>query len=153
MEKDYGCEVIIAAHPKSNYQDGTFGNRRIIYGKTPELIKNAKLVIHQCSTTFFLAVLFKKDFLNIYTKEMWQTPRGDYKRAYKGFELIKCKLLDISDEMSVQNYCDYIFHHDETEYKKFENVAIIDNNSCYREKHFYTYVCEKIDEWRNRDLY
>ena len=77
---------------------------------------------------------------------MWQTPRGTFKRFYKGFEIINCKLLDISDEKAVANYGEYILLYDEEKYKKFENVAIIDNNSTCREKHFYTYICEVIDK-------
>ncbi|WP_037353038.1 hypothetical protein [Selenomonas sp. FC4001] len=144
LEQKYGCPVVVAAHPKSSYENGMFGNREIILGKTPELIRNAELVINQYSAAFFLAILYKKNFIDIYTKEMWLTPRKSYKDCYNSFKLLKCKLLDISDREAVNNFEDYIFRYNEETYKKIENIAIIDNNSKYRDKDFYEYVYDFI---------
>lgn len=147
LEQEYECEVVIAAHPKSAYESGTFGDRKILLGKTPELIRNAKLVINQFSAAFFLAILYKKDFIEIYTKEMWLTPRKTYKDCYNSFKLLECKLLDISDREAVNNYEEYVFKYNEEQYKKIENIAIIDNYSKYRDKDFFEYVYDVVKDW------
>lgn len=152
LEKDYGCEVVIAAHPKASYSSETFNNRKIIFGETATLIKNAKLVINQFSAAFYFAVLFKKDFIDIYTKEMWLTPKKEFKLNYKGFELINCESLDISNYNDVKNYKKYICKYEKEKFKVVENVGIIDNNSKYRTKLFYEYVCEIINDIIKKDL-
>lgn len=146
LEKDYGCDVVIAAHPKATYSKDTFNNRKIIFGETAALIRYAKLVINQYSAAFYLAVLFKKDFIDVYTKEMWMTPKKQFRWCYKGFELIRCDSLDISDYNEVKNYKKYICKYTKERFKEVENVGIIDNNSKYREKYFYEYVCEIISD-------
>ena len=44
LEEKYGMPVVIAAHPKSDYSGGEFGNRSIIKYKTDDLVFNARMV-------------------------------------------------------------------------------------------------------------
>lgn len=62
VEKETGLEVVIAAHPRSNYEDlpDYFNGRKCIKGKTINLIKDCKLVIAHCSTALNFANLFYK---------------------------------------------------------------------------------------------
>lgn len=56
----YGMEVIIAAHPRSDYSNkNNFRNFKIEYGKTAELVKGAKLVLGHYSTAIGLVSLSK----------------------------------------------------------------------------------------------
>lgn len=67
-EELFGCPVVIAAHPRSNYEDkpGLYGNRRVIKGKTANLVKDAWCVIAHDSLSINLANLFEKPV--IFTK-------------------------------------------------------------------------------------
>jgi len=65
VEASLGCKVIIAAHPRSKYEDkpGIYGERTIIKGKTVKLVKNAQLVIAHDSLSLNFANLFEKPVL------------------------------------------------------------------------------------------
>lgn len=64
VEEELGLEVIVALHPKSNYQPSElprlFGQRRTYSGKTPGLIRRSELVFLHNSTSLSYAVLFRK---------------------------------------------------------------------------------------------
>lgn len=61
VEKNTGLKVVIAAHPRSNYESmpDVFGGRAVIKGKTVELVARSKLVVMHMSTSLSYAVLFK----------------------------------------------------------------------------------------------
>ncbi len=65
VEETTGFKVVIAAHPRSNYEStpGVFGERAVIKGKTVELVAKSKMVIAHMSTSLSYAVLFKKPVL------------------------------------------------------------------------------------------
>lgn len=51
LEAKYKMPVVIAAHPKSDYKGGEFGNRRIIKYETDNLVNNASMAtLHLCNT-------------------------------------------------------------------------------------------------------
>lgn len=72
IEKKFNLTVIIAAHPRSNYNlhPNAFPNRTIISGKTNYLVRDADFVIMHSSTAISYAVLFKKAILFITTDDM-----------------------------------------------------------------------------------
>ena len=70
IEKKLHLKVIVAAHPKANYIGYEFGNRKIIKGKTSELVKNCNFAIAHFSTSISFAVLYGKPLLFICTNEM-----------------------------------------------------------------------------------
>ncbi len=55
-------EIIIAAHPRADYRDKPqcYGNYKIEYAKTAELIKSADLVLGQFSTSIGMVAIAKK---------------------------------------------------------------------------------------------
>lgn len=56
VEKQYGCEVIVAAHPNANYDNNPFGKRKCIKFKTVELVKDSRAVIlHSSNSINFIA--------------------------------------------------------------------------------------------------
>lgn len=69
VERKYNKEIIIAAHPKSEYAQGTFGGRRIIVGKTCELVKGCDGVIMHDSASINFAVLANKPVFMGFAKE------------------------------------------------------------------------------------
>lgn len=62
IEKEYNLEIVIAAHPKSDYPLGSFGNRLIIKYKTPQLVKDCEFVLLHASTSVSYAIIFDKPF-------------------------------------------------------------------------------------------
>ncbi len=70
LENIYNIKVIIAAHPKSSYDNSEFKKRKIYRLLTAELVKDAEFVITHTSTALSYAVLNYKPTLFIYTNEM-----------------------------------------------------------------------------------
>lgn len=79
VERQTGLRVVIAAHPRSNYEDfpGRFGDREIIKGATLRLIDRSSLVITHASTAVGFAVLLRKPILLVKTGEMVGGRYGD----------------------------------------------------------------------------
>ncbi len=56
VERQYGCEVIIAAHPNANYDNNPFGNRKCIKYKTVELVKDCySVILHSSNSINFIS--------------------------------------------------------------------------------------------------
>jgi len=70
VEESFGVEVVIAAHPKANYDPDYFEGRKIMKGVTPELVRDSEFVISHHSTSISYAVLNRKPLLFIYTDDM-----------------------------------------------------------------------------------
>ena len=70
IETATGLKIVVAAHPKSNYGTGVFGDREVVSGLTPEMVKGAEFVISHHSTSISYAVIFSKPLVFIYTSEM-----------------------------------------------------------------------------------
>jgi hypothetical protein len=66
LESRYGMKVVIAAHPKSKYSGGEFGERDIVYGKTCELILSSAMVLSHNSVADSYAILADKPIAYIY---------------------------------------------------------------------------------------
>ena len=65
IEDKFNYEIVIAAHPRSDYSldKGCYLGRKIIYGDTPNAIKNAEICILHSSTAINFAVLYKKPII------------------------------------------------------------------------------------------
>jgi hypothetical protein len=72
VEKECSCPIIIAAHPTADYQEKPefFDNRKVVYGKTAQMIRNAEFVVTHHSTALNYALFFKKPLIFITTNAM-----------------------------------------------------------------------------------
>jgi len=72
LEKNHQCKIIIAAHPRSQYDTmpDLFDKRPVIKGKTAELVQQAKAVIVSFSTSITFPVLYKKPIIFFTTDEL-----------------------------------------------------------------------------------
>ena len=72
IEFVYGKKVVIAGHPKTKHDmnPSYFGGRRVVYNKTPELIRDSLFVVTRHSTAISFAVMFKKPLVFIYSDEL-----------------------------------------------------------------------------------
>ena len=71
LEKKHNIEVIVAAHPRSQYEKYApyFGDRQVIKGQTIKLVRDAFFVILHASTAINYSVLFEKPAVFITTNE------------------------------------------------------------------------------------
>lgn len=79
--RDLGYEVIVAAHPKADYSEGTFEGRRIMKYRTPELIKYSSGVMMHTSLAASYALYFEKPIMLITNKEH---SKSDLLKRYQG---------------------------------------------------------------------
>jgi len=72
VEEKTGLKVIIAAHPRSKYEEHPdyFGNREIIRGETRDLIRGCEFVLTHYSTSLNFAILYKKPVIFITTNDL-----------------------------------------------------------------------------------
>lgn len=109
IEKKYGCEVVIAAHPSSlKYEEHDFFcGRKVYYNRTAELINQCIGAITCNSTAISFPVIDKKPIL-IYTS-------NDIESRYLFFNtLLFPKLLDLEfiniDDCSEEYFRDVNMH-------------------------------------------
>ena len=84
IEDKLGVPVVIAAHPKSSYENmpPMFADRQVIKGKTTDLVAGADYVLAHASTSVNFAVLFNKPILFIMPNGV---RGGYYEDLIKGF--------------------------------------------------------------------
>lgn len=72
IEKTLGLAVVIAAHPRSNYESrpDVFKGRVVVKGRTLDMVARSKLVVMHASTSLSYAVLFRKPVLPVYIPGM-----------------------------------------------------------------------------------
>jgi len=72
VEEKTGLKVIIAAHPRSKYEEPPdyFGSREVIRGKTRDLIRGCEFVLTHYSTSLNFAILYKKPVIFITTNDL-----------------------------------------------------------------------------------
>lgn len=72
IESQLKCEVIVAAHPRSDYElhPNVFENRKIIKNCTCRLIKDCNFVIYHFSNSLGYVALFKKPVLQVINSEL-----------------------------------------------------------------------------------
>lgn len=106
LEKILGMEVIIASHPKANYDLEVFGGRKIIKYQTSELVKNATLIIAHVSTSIGLGVIYQKPIVLTYTQDLKAV-----NPTYVGYIItfgsaLNCSVIEIDEFIDT----DQIFH-------------------------------------------
>jgi hypothetical protein len=85
LEREYGCRVVIAAHPRACYDDATFAGRPMYRLVTAELVRDARFVLTHWSTALCYAVLNDKPLLFIYTDDIATTYRRYHMRDMRHF--------------------------------------------------------------------
>lgn len=82
IENQLGLEVIIAAHPRSHYENHPdyFEGRKWIRGQTIKLVKDSKLVLSHGSAALSFANLFCKPVTFLTSSEYYKSPEGPFIR-------------------------------------------------------------------------
>ena len=87
VEDRLGLEVIIAAHPRSQYEKhpDCFEGRKWVRGQTFRLVKESKLVLTHSSTTINFANLFYKPVIFLISSDLEKAGRGSLIRGMAGW--------------------------------------------------------------------
>jgi len=106
IERQFGIEIIIAAHPSSNYTPNAFNGRRILKNKTGQLVRDSKLVLASISTSISYAILFNKPITFFYTQDM---VNNYYLFGYPDMciylsDYLKCSVYNISENYNLDSF-------------------------------------------------
>ncbi len=73
IEAELGLEVVVAAHPRADYakHPGIFGGRRVVAGRTAELIAASRLVLAHTSTAIGFAVLCRRPLMLLTSRALY----------------------------------------------------------------------------------
>ena len=84
IEKKFGSQVVIAAHPKTKHGNYPkyFGERKVFHNKTLELIHKSNLVITRNSSAITYAIYYKIPIIFIYTKEIKKKKNVNFYNIY-----------------------------------------------------------------------
>lgn len=104
LEKNYNSKVIISGHPKVAYDKSDFVNRKIVYGKTLELVKNSKFVVLHNSTAISYVAIFKKKFLLLTSKDIdsFMINKSPGQILYGMSYYFKKKLINIDEDFDIR---------------------------------------------------
>lgn len=104
IEARTGLPCVIAAHPRSDYApaDLRFGGRPLWRGKTPELVRDARLVLVNASTSINLAILSRLPLLFFLTGPQQRHVAALYARAQA--RALRLPVLNCDDAAAVARY-------------------------------------------------
>ncbi|TGK78456.1 hypothetical protein EHQ24_18070 [Leptospira noumeaensis] len=142
LEKKYNAKVIIAAHPRSEYETKThFKSFTIIKDRTLDLIENCQFALIHSSTSINFINLFEKEAVFFYTSTM----RNFYKNMVATFANLHGKNpteIDFNTDYDSLNLLDEKI--DRSKYLEYRNAFIKRNDSRME----YSWVI-LADEFRN----
>lgn len=141
LENKYNTRVVIAAHPRANYEDkpNYFKDRTLIYGKTIELVRNAMFVVTHYTTSLSFVVLYKKPFLFVYNSELAASFERFIFEAYSAF--FKKPFINLSEDFTHINLDDHL-KVDDNVYSEYKQRFIKMDGTA--EKPFFQVVADEI---------
>jgi len=127
LEQKTGFEVIIAAHPKSNYETRMdyFKGRTCVKGQTVQLVKESKLVMCHASTAINFAVLFHKPLLFVTFHDFDGTIWGERIEAMAQF--FSKKPVHIDREVTLDMTA--CMHVEKSDYERYKELYIKTSDS------------------------
>lgn len=134
IESVFKKDVIICAHPKSQYQGNEFGNRKIIKGETASLVREAAFVLMHCSMSSVFAILNDKPIV-ILSSDEYKNNHKDILQGQKEF----AKYFDLPIfDIKKWNPCE-------------EDIKPLNHN--IRKKYIYSYLTStKNQEKKNSEI-
>lgn len=96
VESQFELKIVIAAHPKSDYDESTFHGRTFYRDRTAELVRDTEFVITHTSTALSYAILNLKPVLFIHTDEMLSLYENTVMRQLRAYsKYLDAPLLNI----------------------------------------------------------
>lgn len=103
VEQQMGLKVIIAGHPVANYKGDEYGNREIVYGKTAELVRDAKAVIGHTSGAINFPIYYEKPLVLI-TNSAWKKAIRHMNHLLRVADYFKKPIVDIDKVVDITTY-------------------------------------------------
>ena len=127
IEKELELEVVIAAHPRSKYEEmpDCFGRRECVRNRTIELVRESSLVLTHSSTAVTFANLLFKPIVFLTMAEFEDCVLGSVINAMA--ELHGKKVIHIDGDLSIDWNHEFIV--DQNSYKLYKNAYIKTDNS------------------------
>jgi hypothetical protein len=141
LEKKNGVPIVIAAHPRSRYEDmpDLFSGRKVIKMNTINLVANAKYVLAHGSTSVNFAILFEKPLIFLMPAKV---KAGFFEAFIKNFAKQFNKEPIEADKISNYKIGDELFV-DKELYSNYKENYIKTKNSP--ENHFWDIVADAIN--------
>lgn len=100
VEKQYNMEVVIAAHPVSNFQSNPFGGRKVFINQTAQLVQHATAVMMHYSHSVIWEILWNKPicFLTNQYVKYSDLLNKDTERMANSFNMQLYDMESITDE-------------------------------------------------------
>ena len=134
IEKKYDLEVVIAAHPISEYKESDFCGRKIIKWRTCELTMGAQMIINQNSNSTSFAILANKPIVFVTSDEL-------EKCTYLSRYISKLSNLLGKQKINIDNY-------------EICNLSITQVDTVLRNEYIYNYLTDVTTEnLCNEDIY
>lgn len=106
IERKYMKKIIVAAHPKSEYEKkgNKFNGREIIKGQTENMVKSSELVLNHESSAMTYAIIHNKPMIFLITSQI-DRETGWYGRKIRFLaNLLGCVCINIDDEGQVDRF-------------------------------------------------
>lgn len=146
LEKKFKTEIIIAAHPRSNYKvtGNKFNNRKIIhYTETNKYVARCLAVINYTSTAMGFAVMNKKPIIFYTSDEIKNSHDANYVDFLSNqlganlnniddinsINTITKKVLKVDKNKYKKYFYNYIYHHKSNQKTNLEKIFNIINES------------------------
>lgn len=99
VELETGLKIVVAAHPKSLIykQKDYFGGRRVVFGKTAELVRDSNLVLFHDSTSVGYAVFFEKPVISLVSKAIEEGQKSSFHNILSFSKALNSRLIYIDD--------------------------------------------------------
>ncbi len=120
IEDKYGLEVIVAAHPKSQYEiiGNKYNGRKIIKGQTGKLVKDSKFVLNNESSALTHALFFNKSMVFLTTDNI-NNIKGWYANNYLMLaNMLDCPLINVDIPAEMQKVD---FNNVRVNYEKYDD--------------------------------
>lgn len=135
FEKITGIEVIVAGHPRSSLAEANnWPGKQFVLRKTPELVKDAKIVFAHYSTAISFPVLYRKPIIQLTTNEYLSSYRKDRFKAFAN--RLKLPVLNVDS-------------YDSSELLKFQNLEVRKEQLEMYEKYELDYLKSHFTEAKN----
>lgn len=90
----YNLPIVISGHPHSKYPKEAYGGRKIIYNRTAQLAKDAKIIIVIDSTATSFAALYDKPLIHIVNKRLMTPFEPDSTLFWFDYIRLKASLIE-----------------------------------------------------------
>lgn len=115
VEKEYNCEVVIAAHPAAHYNHNPYNGRKMIVNKTGLLVRDSIGVLMHTSNAVSFAYLYRKPVVLLHNKS-YRSAKMEFRRLKECSQRLCFSLVDTDDHNASGIFNNNINENDRMDY-------------------------------------